>query len=85
MSKKHYAVVAWSLEDIKQRKPDWDIDRCRLWIEQNERGIEEALTQIGNDLLDNTNFIDPKPDKYTSHPKEFSDLVKRLKSKKKRG
>lgn len=54
--RKHYAVVKWSPEDVQARKPDWSLKRCEDWIAKNERGIKEALTQAGNELLDDMNL-----------------------------
>jgi hypothetical protein len=47
-----YADVAWRVEDIKERMPDWSNKRCAKWLEKNADAIQVAMIDAGGDEIE---------------------------------
>ncbi len=37
------AAVTWHAEDVKTLKPNWSLEKCNEWLEDNERHISDRL------------------------------------------
>lgn len=47
-----YASVTWRAEDVSMIKPEWSIEKCEEWIQDNENRIQDRLTELGWEVLD---------------------------------
>jgi hypothetical protein len=47
-----YAKLVWSPGDIQSLRPDWDIPRCRRFLENNQNQIRDRLCEIGWDVIE---------------------------------
>ena len=47
-----YAKVVWRAEDIKKLKPNWSLEKCEEWLEDNQENIQDRLTETGWDLIE---------------------------------
>ena len=51
-----YASVAWTIEDIKEKRPKWSKKKCNEFLMDNEKYISEGMIERGDaiieDLLD---------------------------------
>ena len=47
-----YADVAWRVEDIKERMPDWSNKRCAKWLDMNADAIQVAMIDAGGDEIE---------------------------------
>ena len=48
-----YALCFWTIEDIKERRPDWTDKQCAEFLEAYEDDILDVLTTEGNETIDN--------------------------------
>ena len=46
------AVVTWCAEDVQTLRPDWSLERCQQFIEDNLRNIQDRMIETGWDVLD---------------------------------
>jgi hypothetical protein len=44
---KRFALIGWSVEDIRCLKPDWSEDQCAAFLEMAEAGIKNAMMEAG--------------------------------------
>jgi hypothetical protein len=49
---KTYAHVRWSAIDVKDRKPNWSLQKCEEWLSENEGQIQDDMTERGWDSID---------------------------------
>ena len=47
-----YCTIGWRAEDVITKKPNWSIEKCEEWLEDNERRIQDRLTELGWEVLD---------------------------------
>lgn len=46
------AAVTWHAEDVQTLKPDWSLEKCNEWLEDNERHISDRLIELGWEVID---------------------------------
>ncbi len=46
------AAVTWHAEDVKTLKPNWSLEKCNAWLEDNERHISDRLIELGWEVID---------------------------------
>ena len=51
--KHRFATVSWTVQDVLDLMPSWDIDKAHAWLEENERDIEEQIIAEGWQILQN--------------------------------
>jgi hypothetical protein len=50
---KKFATVTWTAEDIQTLRPDWTTERSEEFLEDNERRIQDRLTELGWEVIEN--------------------------------
>lgn len=40
-------VIRWHAEDIQQLKPEWTLDQCQAFLDNNERILRDRLVEDG--------------------------------------
>lgn len=53
MDKDAFAMVIWTVADIKNLRPHWTDEQCIEWLSQNEKRLAEVMIERG------WNFIEP--------------------------
>lgn len=51
MSSNRYAKVVWAPEDIQTLRPEWTLEKCEEWLDNNERYIQDRLVELGWDVI----------------------------------
>jgi hypothetical protein len=51
-ARKPQAVVSWCAEDIQEKRPDWSVERCQDFLDENEDHIQAAMIEAGGDAID---------------------------------
>ena len=46
------AAVTWHAEDVKTLRPNWSLDKCNEWLEDNERYMSDRLIELGWEVMD---------------------------------
>jgi hypothetical protein len=46
------AAVTWHAEDVKTLKPNWSLEKCNEWLEDNERHMSDRLIELGWEVMD---------------------------------
>lgn len=46
------AKVTWHAEDVQTLKPNWSLEKCNEWLEDNERHISDRLIELGWEVMD---------------------------------
>jgi hypothetical protein len=46
------AKVTWHAEDVQTLKPNWSLEKCNEWLEDNERHISDRLIELGWEVID---------------------------------
>jgi len=46
------AAVTWRAEDVQTLKPNWSLEKCNEWLEDNERHISDRLIELGWEVID---------------------------------
>ena len=46
-----YADVIWQPEDIKTLRPEWSLERCEDWLQENEKYIRDRTIELGWDVI----------------------------------
>lgn len=46
-----FATVAWRVEDIKERMPDWSDKKCRKFLTDNADSIQCAMIDAGGEEI----------------------------------
>jgi hypothetical protein len=46
------AAVTWHAEDVQTLKPNWSLEKCNEWLEDNERHISDRLIELGWEVID---------------------------------
>lgn len=49
---KPQAKVSWCAEDILEKRPNWTIQRCQDFLDDNEDHIQLAMIEAGADAID---------------------------------
>ena len=49
---KPQAIVSWCAEDILEKRPDWSVERCQDFLDENEDHIQMAMIEAGGDAID---------------------------------
>jgi hypothetical protein len=49
---KKFATVTWTAEDIQTLRPDWTTERSEEFLEDNERRIQDRLTELGWEVIE---------------------------------
>lgn len=44
--------VAWTIQDISERKPDWDDEKCAKFLAYIKDQLLQATESAGNDTID---------------------------------
>jgi hypothetical protein len=47
-----YCTTGWRAEDVSMMKPNWTIEQCEEWLQDNEGRIQDRLTELGWEVLD---------------------------------
>jgi hypothetical protein len=49
-----YCSVVWRAEDVQDlpRCKNWSLEKCEEWLSDNERHIQDRLTELGWEVLD---------------------------------
>lgn len=47
-----YAVVAITVDEIQQRRPEWSREECRQFLMQFESVIQQRMEDAGTQVLD---------------------------------
>lgn len=50
--KTRYAIVAWNIEDIKDKRPNWTNAQCEEWLQENESNICDVMIERGWDFIE---------------------------------
>ena len=50
--KNRYAQVWWTVDDIRDRRPNWTIKQCAKWLDDNEEILMHMMTQKVTEYLD---------------------------------
>ena len=43
--------IVWTAQDVKTLKPDWTLEQCEEWLEENSRSIEEHSIEHGWEVI----------------------------------
>lgn len=46
-----YASVRWLPEDVQALRPEWSLEQCAEWLDNNSRHIEDRLVELGWDVI----------------------------------
>lgn len=46
------AVVTWCAEDVQTLKPEWTLEQCEEFLENNVRHIQDRLIETGWEVLE---------------------------------
>jgi len=46
------AAVTWHAEDVQTLKPNWSLEKCNEWLEDNERHMQDRLIELGWEVMD---------------------------------
>jgi len=46
-----FAGVVWTVEDIKDRMPEWSDERCRKFLDDNEDSIQQEMIEAAGCLI----------------------------------
>lgn len=49
---KPQASVSWCAEDIREKRPNWTVERCQEFLDDNEDHIQVAMIEAGADAID---------------------------------
>lgn len=44
---KYFAETKWTISDVQSLKPNWSDDKCRQWLSENAKYIQEAAVSAG--------------------------------------
>jgi hypothetical protein len=47
-----FAVTMWKPEDVQTLREHWSIEKCREWLEANERYVADRLVELGWDVIE---------------------------------
>ena len=47
-----WAVVRWSIEDIKKVKPKWTNQECHDFLQLNEKHMRDRMIETGWEVID---------------------------------
>ena len=47
-----YAETKWCAEDIQTLRPEWTLEECHTFLQQNERHIRDRLVELGWEVID---------------------------------
>ena len=47
MKKKWFAIVRWSIDDIKELRPNWTDKQCRDFLYHNSNRIKDGMVEMG--------------------------------------
>tara|TARA_R110000803_G_scaffold27482_1_gene64219 strand:+ start:35 stop:316 length:282 start_codon:yes stop_codon:yes gene_type:complete len=47
-----WAVVRWSIDDIKKVKPKWTNQECHDFLQRNEKHMRDRMIETGWDIID---------------------------------
>jgi hypothetical protein len=47
-----WAVVRWSIDDIKKVKPKWTNQECHDFLQLNEKHMRDRMIETGWDIID---------------------------------
>lgn len=48
---KPWATISWCVEDIQERRPDWDEKKCEEFLENFEEEIQLVMIEAGGDTI----------------------------------
>jgi hypothetical protein len=51
-----YCYTAWTPEDIQTLKPEWDLNRCENFLEDNEQKIVDRIVEASWEVMES--FLD---------------------------
>lgn len=46
------AKVTWHAEDVQTLKPNWSLEKCNEWLEDNEGHMQDRLIELGWEVMD---------------------------------
>jgi hypothetical protein len=49
---KEYAKVTWDIVDIESLRPEWSVWKCKDFLEENARYIQDAMIVAGWDAIE---------------------------------
>ena len=62
--KNRYAQVWWTVDDIRDRRPNWTIKQCAKWLNDNEETLMQMMTQKVTEYLDFDLADEPEEKQY---------------------
>ena len=54
-----YAEVKWTAEDITSLRPDWTMEQCHSFLQQEEKHIRDRITELGWEVINS--LLPPPP------------------------
>jgi hypothetical protein len=49
--RKRYATISWCAVDVQEFRPDWSVQKCNQFLEDNEDSIQMAMIEAGSDAI----------------------------------
>ena len=49
---KNFATVTWTAYDVQSLKPDWAVEKCEEFLEDNARRIQDRLIELGWEVIE---------------------------------
>ncbi|NBT76663.1 MAG: hypothetical protein EBT15_12010 [Betaproteobacteria bacterium] len=49
--RKRYATISWCAVDVQEFRPNWSVQRCNQFLDDNEDRIQVAMIEAGNDAI----------------------------------
>jgi hypothetical protein len=50
--KREVIIIKWTIEDIKNVKPEWSDDKCEEFLSSIEDGLQDKCIEAGNNYID---------------------------------
>ena len=47
-----YAKMCWYPGDIQTLKPDWTLEQCEKWLQDNQKYIKDRLCELGFEVIE---------------------------------
>ena len=44
-------ILRWHVLDVQAIKPQWDITKCKRWLDENFRTAQGRIAELGNEIL----------------------------------
>ena len=54
VTERSYILIGWSPSDIQVIRPKWSLEKCKDWLEDNERYLDGLFIAAGWAILDDS-------------------------------